>query len=205
MFRKSTPRKVTITYVCAESSWNRVFPIAGWNCRVSLIKKGPRNDQDNCSLSSAFNWVTVIFVPFHTSVEKYQSDNKRYNSIETVSLLVTAHLNLSKAFASICPSILLNKLGTMNMCECPELVPKLSYRKGTNYSRWNINILAVNCIFFCVRGTKTQPLICVGCSVHCWVSCAINKGSFFEIEFSSSTHFCLALRRLVTFCLTLTN
>ena len=31
------------------------------------------------------------------------------------------------------------------------------------------------------------------------------KGSFFEIAFSSSTHFCLALRHLVTFCLTLTN
>ena len=65
------------------------------------------------------------------------------------------------------------------------------------------------CIDFnssCVRGTRTQPLICVGCSVHCLVSCAINKGSFFEIAFSSSsTHFCLALRRLVTFCFTLTN
>ena len=57
----------------------------------------------------------------------------------------------------------------------------------------------------CVRGTRTQPLICVGYSVHCWVSCTINKGSFFEIAFSSSTHFCLALKRLVTFCLTLTN
>ena len=43
-------------------------------------------------------------------MERYQSGNKRYHSIETVSLLVTAHLNLSKAFASICPSILLNKL-----------------------------------------------------------------------------------------------
>ena len=65
----------------------------------------------------------------------------------------------------------------------------------------------VSCAINCVRGTRTQPLICVGCSVHCWVSCAINKGSFFEIAFSSSssTHFCLALRRLVTFCLTLTN
>ena len=26
-----------------------------------------------------------------------------------------------------------------------------------------------------------QPLICVGCSVHYWVSCAINKRGFFEI------------------------
>ena len=46
----------------------------------------------------------------------------------------------------------------------------------------------------CVRGTRTQPLICVGCSVHYWVSCAINKVDFFESEFSSSTHICLALR-----------
>ena len=30
---------------------------------------------------------------------------------------------------------------------------------------------------------RTQPLICVGCSVHYWVSCAINKGGFFEIAF----------------------
>ena len=35
----------------------------------------------------------------------------------------------------------------------------------------------------CVRGTRTQPLIFVGCSVHYWVSCAINKGGFFEIAF----------------------
>ena len=35
----------------------------------------------------------------------------------------------------------------------------------------------------CVRGTRTQPLICVGCSVHYWVSCAINKGGFFDIAF----------------------
>ena len=62
-------------------------------------------------------------------------------------------------------------------------------------------------IIYCVRGTRTQPLICVGCSVHYWVSCAINKGGFFEIAFSSSssTHICLALRRLLTFCLTLTR
>ena len=39
----------------------------------------------------------------------------------------------------------------------------------------------------CVRGTRTQPLICVGCSVHYWVSCAINKGGFFEIAFLSSS------------------
>ena len=28
----------------------------------------------------------------------------------------------------------------------------------------------------CVGGTRTQPVICVGCSVHYWFSCAINKG-----------------------------
>ena len=28
----------------------------------------------------------------------------------------------------------------------------------------------------CVGGTRTQPLICVGFSVHYWVSCAINNG-----------------------------
>ena len=34
-----------------------------------------------------------------------------------------------------------------------------------------------------VRGTRTQPLICVGCSVPYWVSCAINEGGLFEIAF----------------------
>ena len=38
-------------------------------------------------------------------------------------------------------------------------------------------------ISYCVRGTKTQPLICVGCYVHYWVPCAINKRGFFEIAF----------------------
>ena len=37
---------------------------------------------------------------------------------------------------------------------------------------------------YCVQGTRTQPLICVGWSVHYWVTCAINKGGFFEIAFS---------------------
>ena len=31
---------------------------------------------------------------------------------------------------------------------------------------------------FCVRATRMQPLICVGCYLHYWVSCAINKGAF---------------------------
>ena len=33
----------------------------------------------------------------------------------------------------------------------------------------------------CVRGTRTQLLICVGCSVHYWVPCA--REVFFEIAF----------------------
>ena len=38
-------------------------------------------------------------------------------------------------------------------------------------------------LVFCVRGTRTQPLSCAGCSVHYWVSCTINKAGFFEIAF----------------------
>ena len=34
-----------------------------------------------------------------------------------------------------------------------------------------------------VRGTRTQPIVCVGCPVYYWVSCAINNGDFFEIAF----------------------
>ena len=41
-------------------------------------------------------------------------------------------------------------------------------------------------VYFCVRGMRTQPLISVECSVHYCVSCAINKGCFFEIEFVST-------------------
>ena len=37
---------------------------------------------------------------------------------------------------------------------------------------------------YCVRSTRTQPLICVRCSMHYWVTCAINKGGVFEIVFS---------------------
>ena len=35
----------------------------------------------------------------------------------------------------------------------------------------------------CVQGTRTQPLICVGRSVHYWVPCTINKEGFCEIAF----------------------
>ena len=51
--------------------------------------------------------------------------------------------------------------------------------------------------FNCVRGTRTQPLICVGCSVQYWMSCAINKGGSLEFAFVS-THMCLGWRRLFT-------
>ena len=60
------------------------------------------------------------------------------------------------------------------------------------------------CSCYCVRGTRTQLLISVRCSVHYWVFCAINKRGFFESAFVL-THVCLALRRLLTFCLTLTH
>ena len=56
----------------------------------------------------------------------------------------------------------------------------------------------------CVRGTKTQPLIFLGCSVYYLVSCAINKRGYFEITFLS-THICLSLKCLLTFYLTLTR
>ena len=54
------------------------------------------------------------------------------------------------------------------------------------------------------RGTRAQPLIRVRCSVYYWVSCANNRGGFFEFAFVS-THICLALRRLLAFWLTLTR
>ena len=74
--------------------------------------------------------------------------------------------------------------------------------------RWINNFLcflSLQWFRICVRGTRTVPLICVGCSVPYWASCAINKADFFENTFSSSTHICLALRRLLTICLTLTR
>ena len=41
--------------------------------------------------------------------------------------------------------------------------------------------------YYCVRGTRMQPLICVGCSVHYWVSCAINK-VFLRLHFRRRRH-----------------
>ena len=53
------------------------------------------------------------------------------------------------------------------------------FGRQNKYSSRQKSYLRTNC----VRGTRTQPLICVGCSVHYWVSCVINKGGFFEIAF----------------------
>ena len=53
---------------------------------------------------------------------------------------------------------------------------------------------------FCVRGTRTQPLICFGCPVQ------LIREVFSRLHSSSpTTHICLALRHLLTFCLTLTR
>ena len=49
---------------------------------------------------------------------------------------------------------------------------------GPKHSRLNI-MLQAHANYW----TRTQPLICVGFSVHYWVSCAIYKGGFFEISF----------------------
>ena len=39
----------------------------------------------------------------------------------------------------------------------------------------------------CVRGTKTQSLISVGCSMHYWVSCAIYKRGFLRLHLCRHT------------------
>ena len=50
------------------------------------------------------------------------------------------------------------------------------------YLPWNTTSAVIMlCHHFCVRGRRTQPLISVGCSVHYWVSCAINKGGCFKM------------------------
>ena len=54
--------------------------------------------------------------------------------------------------------------------------------------------------YYCVLVPRTQPLICVGCFVQ------LVREVFSRLHSSSSsTHICLALRRLLTFCLTLTG
>ena len=64
-----------------------------------------------------------------------------------------------------------------------------------NWSQETMIFHSSNC---CVWGTRTQPLIFVGCSVHYWMFCAINKEDFFVIAFSSSssTHICFAFEAL---------
>ena len=50
---------------------------------------------------------------------------------------------------------------------------------GKSGQRWSLDRLTGRCaLCYCVRGKRTQPLICVRCSVHYWVTCAINKGGF---------------------------
>ena len=49
---------------------------------------------------------------------------------------------------------------------------------------FNFNVLAkTRRNHNCVRDTRTQLLMCVGCSVHYWVFCAINNGGFLDIAF----------------------
>ena len=54
---------------------------------------------------------------------------------------------------------------------------------GLAYIKIHVPHVEINYVNFGVRGTRTQPLIFVACSVHYWVSCTINKGGFFEIAF----------------------
>ena len=71
---------------------------------------------------------------------------------------------------------------------------------GSGFFNRNLTII----IAFEVR--ERNPYFVLGglCIIGCPVQ--INKGSFFEIaSSSSSTHICLALRPLLTFCITLTR
>ena len=54
---------------------------------------------------------------------------------------------------------------------------------GLAYIKIHVPHVDVNYVNFGVQGTRTQPLIFVRFCVHYWVSCAINKGGFFEIAF----------------------
>ena len=70
------------------------------------------------------------------------------------------------------------------------------WRKGGSFSVHEHRITHLRCDFLrsgdclmlahwncCVSDRRTQPLICVGFSVHYWVPCATNNGGFFEIAF----------------------
>ena len=58
----------------------------------------------------------------------------------------------------------------------------MRFTREMNRTSKSLLIDLVN-IYSCVRRSRTQPLICVGCFVHYWVPCAINKEGFFEIAF----------------------
>ena len=60
----------------------------------------------------------------------------------------------------------------------------------------------MNIFAFEVR--ERNPLFALVVLYYYWVSSVINKGGFFETAFVS-TYICLALTRLLTFCLTLTR
>ena len=64
--------------------------------------------------------------------------------------------------------------------------------------------LGISTLIDCVRGTRTQPLICFGCSVIIGCPVQLIREVFSRLHLSS-THICLTLRRLLTFCLTLTG
>ena len=67
--------------------------------------------------------------------------------------------------------------------------PQGTRRYLCTYNKFLLRPLIEACLYYvssfryCVRETRTQPLICVECSVHYWVPCAINKGVFFEMSF----------------------
>ena len=73
--------------------------------------------------------------------------------------------------------------------------PCNSFRRRNSF--WNVtfptfdggNKIKFLCLVWinCVRGTRTQPLISVGYSVHYWVSCVINKGGFLRLHLCRHT------------------
>ena len=54
-------------------------------------------------------------------------------------------------------------------------------------------------------GTRTQPLICVGCSVHYWVSCANDRGGFLSLHLCRHTFIFEALAYVLAHFDTLTH
>ena len=65
----------------------------------------------------------------------------------------------------------------------------------------------ITAVLYCVRGTRKQLLIVLGvfCIIGCPVQLIREVFSRLHSSSSSSTHICLALRRLLRFCLTLTR